>query len=51
MNTNTEKKSYVAPQLQELGEHSVVVATGGSTFINVDNQYIQDGQAYAEFRS
>ncbi len=46
-----EKKAYVAPRLQELGEHSVIVATGGSSFVSVDNTYTVDGKAYATFRS
>lgn len=51
MNMNSEKKAYAAPQLHELGEHSVVVTTGGSTFVNIDNTYIRDGKSYAEFES
>ena len=46
-----EKKAYVAPRLQELGEHSVIVATGGASFISIDGQYIQDGKAYATYES
>ena len=46
---NSCKKTYVAPQLQELGEHSVIVKANGNTFTDIDNTYIQDNKSYATF--
>ena len=48
---NTEKKAYVAPQLQELGAHSAIVNTNGSVWVTIDGKFVQDGKAYASYAS
>ena len=49
---NTEKKAYVAPQLQELGAHSAIVNTNGSVWSTIDGKFTgSDGKAYASYAS